>query len=49
MKKKMESIDDVLFAPLAEDEAKRTVVAATQHISVIETNNPNPDETYDFG
>lgn len=50
MKKKMESVDDDLFAPLTEAEAKRSIVAAaTQHISVLFTNDPNPDEVYDYG
>ena len=50
VKKKMESIDDPLFTPLDDDKAlAATVAAGTQHISLIDTNNPNPDEVYDFG
>ena len=49
MKKRMERIEDRLFAPLADEDVKQAVVAATQHISLIETNDPNPDEYYDYG
>jgi hypothetical protein len=49
MKKRMERIEDRLFAPLADEDVKQAVVAATQHISLIETHDPNPDEYYDYG
>jgi len=49
MKKRMERIEDELFAPLTDEDVKHAVVAATQHISVLETNNPNPDEVFDYG
>jgi hypothetical protein len=46
--KKFESIDDDLFAPLTEEEARRTNgQEQTGVISVIQTNDPNPDETFD--
>jgi hypothetical protein len=50
--KKMENICDALFAPLTSDEERRATAALpvqTQHASFIETNDPNPDETFDFG
>jgi hypothetical protein len=50
--KKMESIGDALFAPLTDTEERRVAAGAgviTDHISFIETNNPNPDESIDVG
>ncbi len=51
MKKHLEDIHDPLFTPLTADDLRPNVAVAaeTQHISILETNNPNPDETFDFG
>jgi hypothetical protein len=51
--KKMENIGDALFAPLTGEEERRATAALipvmTQHFSFIETNDPNPDESFDIG
>lgn len=50
--KKFESIDDRLFEPLPEEEGRRAKIvgaAVTGYISLIQTNDPNPDELIDHG
>jgi hypothetical protein len=46
--KKFESIDEPLFAPLAAEQQRRVTAGdQTNVISLIHTNDPNPDETID--
>jgi hypothetical protein len=50
--KKFESIDDRLFVPLAEEDERRNRIVGgevTGYISLIQTNDPNPDEQIDHG
>jgi hypothetical protein len=51
MKKKLERIDDRMFAPLLDQDAARAVIGMdqTNYISLIQTANPAPDEVIDHG